>query len=289
MNLSCDLRQAIDGAGGAELIAVSVRNDVAFDATTHVRARGTLFLLTEGLVAVETPRGRFLAPPRGIGWMPPGVPYAVQSYGPTAGFGAFLAAEFTGDLPAEPTSFEASPLAVLVMQRAVAWRPDVALDPVQMRLLLVLLDEIRQSPTKPLQLPWPTDARLLAIAREMLADVANPRRLEQWAQWADMSPRTLSRKFVQETGMTYAQWRRWARLTQALEWLATGRAVKHVALSLGYDSVSAFIKVFRETLGATPAAYFQSRNPERARDRAAATRHNAGMALHEGGDPNEGD
>jgi AraC-like DNA-binding protein len=288
MNLTYDLRQAIDGAGGAELIAVSVRNDVAFNATTHARARGTLFLLTEGLVAVETARGRFLAPPRSIGWMPPGVPYAVQSYGPTAGFGAFLAGEFTGDLPAEPTSFEASPLAVLVMQRAVAWRPDAALDPVQMRLLLVLLDEIRQSPTKPLQLPWPTDARLLAIAREMLADVANPRRLEQWAQWADMSPRTLSRKFMQETGMTYAQWRRWARLTQALEWLATGRAVKHVALSLGYDSVSAFIKVFRETLGTTPAAYFQSRNPERARDRAAATRHNAGMALHEGGDPNEG-
>ena len=74
-----------------------------------------------------------------------------------------------------------------------------------------------------------------------------------------------------------------------MQWLATGRAVKHVALSLGYDSVSAFIKVFRETLGATPAAYFQSRHPERARDRAAATRHNAGMALHEGGDPYERD
>jgi AraC-like DNA-binding protein len=277
LTLSCDLRQVLEGVGGAELITVSVRNDVAFDATTHVRARGTLFLLTEGLMAVETARGRFLAPPRGIGWMPPGVPHSVQSYGPTAGFGAFLAAEFTGDLPVEPTSFEASPLAVLVMQRAVDWRPDVPLDPVQMRLLLVLLDEIRQSPTKPLQLPWPTDARLLAIAREMLADVANPRRLEQWAQWADMSPRTLSRKFVQETGMTYAQWRRWARLTQALEWLATGRAVKHVALSLGYDSVSAFIKVFRETLGATPAAYFHSRNPERTRERTPVTRHNAGL------------
>lgn len=267
MTLPCDLRQAICSAGGAELIAVGVRNDIAFDAATHAFARGTLFLLTEGMVAVETARGRFLAPPRGIGWMPPGVPHSVQSYGPTAGYGAFLAAEFCAGLPAEPTSFEASPLAVLVMQRAVQWRPDAPLDPVQMRLLRVLLDEIRQSPTKPLQLPWPTDARLLSIARELLADVANPRNLGDWARWADMSPRTLSRRFVQETGMTWAQWRRWARLTQALEWLATGRAVKHVALSLGYDSVSAFIKVFRETLGATPAAYFQSRNPPRPRSR----------------------
>ncbi len=267
MTLPCDLRQAIGSAGGAELIAVGVRNDIAVDAATHAFARGTLFLLTEGMVAVETARGRFLAPPRGIGWMPPGVPHSVQSYGPTAGYGAFLAAEFCGGLPAEPTSFEASPLAVLVMQRAVGWRPEVPLDPVQMRLLRVLLDEIRQSPTKPLQLPWPADSRLLSIARALLADAANPRNLGEWARWADMSPRTLSRRFVQETGMTWAQWRRWARLTQALEWLATGRAVKHVALSLGYDSVSAFIKVFRETLGATPAAYFQSRDPPRPRSR----------------------
>ena len=259
MGLPCDIQQIIDSGGGAELIAVSVRNEVAFDPTPHVHARGTLFLLTEGLVAVETARRRFLAPPRGIGWMPPGVPHAVQSYGPTAGFGAFLAAEFCGDLPAEPTNFQASPLAVMVMQRAVAWAPDKPLGPAQMRLLLVLLDEIRQTPTEPLQLPWPTDARLLAIARALLADVANPRRLEQWARWADISPRSLSRKFVQETGMTFAQWRQWARLTQALEWLATGLAVKHVALSLGYDSVSAFIKVFRQALGTTPAAYFQNR------------------------------
>ena len=56
--------------------------------------------------------------------------------------------------------------------------------------------------------------------------------------------------------MSFGQWRQWARLTQALEWLATGQAVKHVALSLGYDSVSAFIKAFRLALGTTPSAYF---------------------------------
>ncbi|OIQ70575.1 HTH-type transcriptional repressor of iron protein A [mine drainage metagenome] len=254
MTNSCDMLQLGDDSR-PELIALSVRSAVAFDAT-HVRARGSLFLLTEGLVVVETATGRFLAPPRGISWMPPGLPHAVQSYGPTAGYGAFLAAEFCGDLPAEPTSFQTSPLAVLVLQKAVDWQQDAPLDPAQMRLLLVLIDEIRQTPTQPLQLPWPTDARLLAIARALLADVSSPRRLEQWASWADISPRSLSRKFVQETGMTFAQWRQWARLTQALEWLATGRAVKDVALSLGYDSVSAFIKVFRQALGATPATYF---------------------------------
>lgn len=258
----------IDRADGAELIAVNVRNDGALDAATHEHQRGVLFLLTEGLLVVETAGARYLAPPRGIGWLPPGLPHAEQSFGPTAGYGAFLVSEFCRDLPAQPASFQASPLAILAMQRAVTWQRDRPLAPAQMRLLLVLLDEIRLAPRQPLQLPWPNDTRLLGIARELLADVSNPRRLDQWASWADISARSLSRKFVQETGMTFAQWRQWARLTQALEWLATGQSVKHVALSLGYDSVSAFIKVFRRVLGTTPAAYF---NPRREVQRGVRT------------------
>ncbi|OYV40032.1 MAG: AraC family transcriptional regulator [Thiomonas sp. 20-64-5] len=253
-----ELHQRINRQGGAELIAVNVRNQVAMDPATHCHARGTLFLLTEGLVVVETAQGRQLAPPQTISWMPPGVEHAVQSFGPTAGFGAFLVPQLCGDLPAEPASYALNPLVAIILQKALSWPVDDSLDLSRMRLLLVLLDELRQSPARPLQLPWPSDARLLAITRALMANIASPRTLEQWARWADIAPRSLSRKFVQETGMSFAQWRQWARLTQALEWLATGRAVKDVALSLGYDSVSAFIKAFRLALGSTPAAYFQS-------------------------------
>ncbi|MGC8702988.1 MAG: helix-turn-helix domain-containing protein [Thiomonas sp.] len=263
-----ELHRRINHEGGAELIAVNVRNEVAMDPTTHCHARGTLFLLTEGLVVVETAQGRQLAPSQTIGWMPPGVEHAVQSFGPTAGFGAFLVPQLCGDLPSEPASYALNPLVALILQKALSWPHDERLDLSRMRLLLVLLDELRQSPARPLQLPWPRDARLLAIARALMAHIASPRTLEQWARWADISSRTLSRKFVEETGMSFAQWRQWARLTQALEWLATGRAVKDVALSLGYDSVSAFIKAFRLALGSTPAAYFQSQQ----RDMAASRR-----------------
>ena len=259
MALSDAIRAQINRPDGAELVVVNVRNEEAFDPTSHVLPRGTLFLLTEGLVAVETPQGRFVAVPRSIGWMPPGAPHAVQSYGPTAGFGAFLRPDLCADLPAHPANFQATALAVLVLQRAVGWAIDSALAPAQRRLVLVLLDELRQAAAQPLQLPWPEDGRLLAVARALLANPASARSLQQWARHAEVSPRTLSRKFVQETGMTFARWRQWARLIQSLEWLAEGQAVKSVSLSLGYSSVSAFIKVFREALGSTPAAYFQTR------------------------------
>ncbi|MGL1779435.1 helix-turn-helix domain-containing protein [Vibrio parahaemolyticus] len=38
--------------------------------------------------------------------------------------------------------------------------------------------------------------------------------------------------------------------------MAGGASVTSVALDLGYDSVSAFIALFKRLLGTTPAAYF---------------------------------
>jgi AraC-like DNA-binding protein len=48
-------------------------------------------------------------------------------------------------------------------------------------------------------------------------------------------------------------WRQRARLVRALEMLAAGEPLGTVALDLGYSTASAFIAVFREAFGCTPA------------------------------------
>jgi AraC-like DNA-binding protein len=67
-----------------------------------------------------------------------------------------------------------------------------------------------------------------------------------------------------ETGLTYTAWRQRARLMRALELLAKGAAVTSVALDLGYDSVSAFIALFKRVLGVTPSVCFHEAEPESA-------------------------
>ena len=59
-----------------------------------------------------------------------------------------------------------------------------------------------------------------------------------------------------ETGLTFGAWQRQARLLRALELLGTGLGVGDVAFTLGYESISAFIAMFRRTFGTTPARYF---------------------------------
>lgn len=56
--------------------------------------------------------------------------------------------------------------------------------------------------------------------------------------------------------MTLVRWRQRVRLLRALERLAAGEAGTSVALELGYAGPSAFVKVFRESLGTTPGRWF---------------------------------
>jgi AraC-like DNA-binding protein len=98
---------------------------------------------------------------------------------------------------------------------------------------------------------WPPSR----IARALIADPADARDLEAWARWAAVSSRTLSRRFVSETGFSFTAWRQRARLMRSLEMLAAGAPVTNIALDLGYSTASAFIGLFRRTFGETPAAY----------------------------------
>ena len=91
------------------------------------------------------------------------------------------------------------------------------------------------------------------VAAALVADPADPRDLDDYAAIAGASVRTLARLFRAETGMSFQQWRRQLRMTEALAQIAHGVPPARVARSVGYASVPAFGAAFRETFGTTPA------------------------------------
>jgi AraC-like DNA-binding protein len=157
-------------------------------------------------------------------------------------------------LPRESRAIRTTPLLRESVRRAATW-PGVDLDPAQTRIAEVIVDELAASKPESLGLPSPRDPRLVRITDALASDLSDNRRLEEWAGWAGIAPRTLSRRFMAETGMTFAQWRQQARLLRALERVADGAPVTTIALDLGYDNVSAFIDMFRRALGTTPGRY----------------------------------
>lgn len=221
----------------------------------HHHPRGQLTALRHGLLTFGTEAGAWVVASDHAVWMPPHQPHFGYSHGPFDGWSCYVGEQACAALPAHPCAIKVSGLLREAVMRAATWE-GATLDDGQLRLALVILDELRIAADEPFGLPMPRDARLVRIARALLHDPGDRRGLGDWAAWAALSERTLSRRFVAETGYSFTAWRQRARMMRALELLADGTPVTTVAIDLGYDSVSAFIALFKRTFQATPSAYF---------------------------------
>ncbi len=256
-------RELAMGDGDGPLVITFAETGVHHASEPHSHARGQLIGCARGVLSVETELGAWVVPARHAVWLPPHHVHCGQSYGPAAGWSLYLANTACAELPTRPCTLAVTPLLWEGVMRSAAW-DGRALDAAQARLAPVIADEIHGLEPQPLGLSFPTDARLQRIARALLEDPADRRGLEAWASWAGVTPRTLSRRFVAETSLTFTAWIQRARLIRGLEMLATGAAVTTVALDLGYSSVSAFIALFKREFGATPTVYMERFGPPRA-------------------------
>lgn len=239
---------------GPFLAAAELTQKEARETASHSHARGQLMGALSGLVSVGVEAQQWVVPAIHAIWIPPHCVHSVRSYGPFSGWSVFIAQARCASLPREPRAIRTTPLLREAVRRAATW-PGAVLDAAQTRIAEVILDELAASKAESLGLPRPADARLVRIAEALASDLADHRRLEEWAVWAGLSARTLSRRFVAETGLTFAQWRQQARLMRALERVADGVPVTTIALELGYENVSAFIDMFRRATGTTPGRY----------------------------------
>jgi len=263
----------IDWPDGPAVIVIAGRQETERISPPHSHARGQLFGSTRAVLTVGVEGAVWVVPSIHAVWLPPHRTHWAASHGPFEGWSAYVAEDACGGLPQQPCTIRTSGLLREAVLRAAGWpvQRDVPLAPAQATVAQVILDELRALPPEPLGLPMPRDSRLLRIARALLDDPAGQRDLDEWAAWGAMSSRTLSRRFVAETGFTFTAWRQRARLMRALEMLAAGRPVGAIALDLGYSTASAFIGVFRQAFGTTPTVYRQQMLAESTADATSGT------------------
>lgn len=236
------------------LLAVAQKSGAVRMTRRHRHARGQLLGAAQGLLSVDAGNSRWVVPATHAVWIPPDVPHGLRSHGPFSGWSVYVAGAACAELPDKPCILAVSGLLREAVTRAASWT-DKALNTAQLRLANVILDEISMLPHEALGLPMPQDARLQKIALALSDRPDDDRRMEEWASWAGIAPRTLTRRFIAETGFSFTGWRQRVRLLRALELLAAGKSVTAIALDLGYDNVSAFIALFRQTFGVTPGRY----------------------------------
>ena len=229
---------------------------------SHQHARAQFVHAEAGLMRVTTRSGAWVVPPGHALWMPAEIEHEIRAIEAILMRTLYLDADTAAWLPEECWVVTVPQLLRHLISKAVTMPRDYDLGGAEGRLMAVLLDELKGLAPTPLHLPFPDDSRLRGIVDSLLEDPRNDQALDNWAQSAGASSRTLARLFVAETGMTFGEWRRRRRLLAAVEWLTSGRPVTQVALDLGYDSPSAFIAMFKRHMGATPGRFASGTQPD---------------------------
>jgi AraC-like DNA-binding protein len=99
-------------------------------------------------------------------------------------------------------------------------------------------------------------ARIVRVLRRMEARSAEPHALADLARLAGLSPYHFLRTFKRVTGVTPHQWVLRARLRDAARRLVETRApITEIALDVGFEDLSNFIRTFRAEFGVSPSRY----------------------------------
>ncbi|WP_127078276.1 AraC family transcriptional regulator [Rhodomicrobium lacus] len=229
----------------------------------HRHAKGQIMLVQRGALSCRVEGGLWIVPPRSAVWIPGGALHAIKATGTLEGYSAFVAAGFDAGLPQRCCTVSVTPLLRELLFRAARLPLLYDQDGANSRLIAVLLDEIAAAEIEDLHLPMPVDPRLRALADLMMAAPSERCSLEEWAERAGLSERTLGRLISRETGMSFGRWRQQLGVMLAVQWLADGASIQQVAADLGYESVPSFVTMFRKTLGTSPGRYMAERHAGR--------------------------
>ena len=223
----------------------------------HWHARAQFVFAVAGTMRVRTPRRAWIVPPTRALWVPAHTVHEVQMYGVVEMRSLYVDGAAGAGMPATCVVLNVTSLLRELIVRAVALpeRYDEAGD--DGLLMRLLMAEVRQLSPCALDLPLPESPELSQLCERIIADLSTRRPCARDAGDMNISTRTLYRRFLRETGITFARWKQQARLLESIRRLAEGAPVTSVAIDLGYDSPSAFSTMFRRSLGIAPRAFIR--------------------------------
>ena len=221
--------------------------------------RHYLMYCIKGAVRLELEGRRWVLPPSYAAWIPADTSLDVTISHKMTCCSVLFRPEFVSDLPPQSVVFTMTELARDMIHHCRRWGPECTVFDDHARhffqAMALTCTELARRPSD----VWTPMGRSEAVKRAIaftedhlerdiaLADVAGA---------AHLSERSLMRRYADEVGMSWRQSLRRLRMIRAVELLSNEEEpIVQVALQVGYASLSAFNKAFREFSGHTPSAF----------------------------------
>lgn len=224
--------------------------------------RHYLLCASTGALRLEAQGQAWLLPPARAALIEAGRPILVSIPQPVTSASVLFDTGFVPAPPAPLTVFDLNPLARGLLAECGAWgqsgEPLPPYGETMFSALAAITWRLAMRPS-PVVIPAgrsPELRRVLELTGQRLGGEV---RFEDLAGEVGLAPRSLARRFEEETGMTWRAVLRRMRVLRAIERLAAGdEPVTRIAYAVGYGSLSAFNAAFRELTGRTPTEYRDS-------------------------------
>ncbi|WDZ97832.1 helix-turn-helix transcriptional regulator [Herbaspirillum sp. WKF16] len=226
----------------------------------HSHRRAQLLYGASGLMQVATGDGAWVVPQQHAVWIPAGKVHRSRMLLGVTTRSAYIEPHASPRAGDACQVLEVSPLLRQLLIESAQMNQHYPEDGRDGTLMRLLLHEIGRARELPMHIPLPRDAALAELCRGFMLAPGIQSRPGDWARRLHMSERTFGRRFREQTGMGFQEWRQRACVVLAVSRLAAGEAVTRIALDFGYERPAAFSTMFRKLAGYPPSAHAGSRS-----------------------------
>lgn len=214
-----------------------------------------LIYAKSGILEVKSASGNYIIPSLQSVWIPANQPHSIATISGAQLRSVHLDKGLINRFEAQIQVLKVNDLVRELIHKASEFEFSTTMDEQQKRLLQVLVDQISLLPKVPLCLPLSDDPLILPILNRLQNHPDDKKNLQQWSLQLGASSKTISRRFDSKLGMNFSKWREQLKLHKAIQGLNQQYPVTQIALDLGYESLPAFIQMFKRNMGVSPGKF----------------------------------
>jgi len=222
----------------------------------HLHQRAQLTFVKEGYQYFHINDKIYLVPQNHVIWVPSLQKHKITSEAETVKLMVSLFKNIPEDyFYSQIHVFPAPPVLKEMILYAKKWNKETAENNEQeafMNALLISLPHFCDE-NNALQIPLPSDKRLLEVCQFINQNYQHNHSIEELAEIANLSSRSLQRIFKQETGISVKKYVQLIKILKSIELIDCNQfTLSEIAYKVGYKSLSAFTSSYQAIMNTKP-------------------------------------
>ncbi|MGR3503278.1 AraC family transcriptional regulator [Pseudaestuariivita sp.] len=220
--------------------------------------RDYLLYAVSGALRVTVGRETLILPPSFAAWVPAQTPMRVDIRKPVTTCSVLTSPGFCASFPTRATVFQMSPMARHMIRHCKRWGPEATHPPQAELFFRALLDVCADLSARSVDVKRPaaTEPVMQNAIDQTEARLSEPVTAGMIARSVNLSERSMQRRFRDEVGLTWSETLSRLRMIHAVQLLAEDElSVIQIAGEVGFNSLSAFNRAFRNFAEKTPTEF----------------------------------